>query len=256
MLSLRRTFAATLTFGSILVAAGPAQALSIQSVSAGSFTTTGTTTNTAPLTFSPFTAGPPSTLSGVKLRIVSGSFSQQLTLQKTNTGSSSRTVTVSGLPTFNFGTTPTIFSPTTAQLITTSVDGTPTSTVTGTGPQSLITTASGNWVNPFTAISTNTPALRNYFSGTPSITTYATAYNQVSCLNGSASASNCGFQVNDDPTDSFMISTQFSGTLFVDYEYELPPAATPGPLPVVGAGVAFAASRRLRRRIKLNKSVS
>jgi hypothetical protein len=250
MLSLRRTFAATLTFGSILVAAGPAQALSIQSVSAGSFTTTGTNANTTPISFGGFTAGPASWLSGVKLRIVSGAFSQNVQLVKSSNGA--RIMTVNAKPTFSFGTTPSSSSTSTPQIIATA-----TNTVNGVGPAAVVTTASGSWTNPFNSLAINTPALRSYFSGSPSITSYSTAYNIETCTTTAfVAASGCSVVVNDDPTDPFMTSTSFAGTLFVDYEYEIPPAATPGPLPIVGAGVAFAASRRLRRRIKLNKPVS
>jgi len=250
MLSLRRTFAATLTFGSIFVAAGPAQALSIQSVSAGPFTTTGSNANTTPISFGGFTAGPAAWLSGVKLRIVSGAFSQNIQLVKSSTGA--RIMTVNALPTFSFGTSPTTSASSTAQAITTA-----TNTVTGSGAQSVVTTASGSWVNPFGSVAVNTPALRSYFAGAPSITSYSTAYNIATCTTTAlAPASGCSIVVNDDPQEPFMTSTSFAGTLFVDYEYEIPPAATPGPLPIVGAGVAFAASRRLRRRIKLNKPVS
>lgn len=161
-------------------------------------------------------------------------------------------MTVNALPTFSFGTSPTTSASSTAQAITTA-----TNTVTGSGAQSVVTTASGSWVNPFGSVAVNTPALRSYFSGAPSITSYSTAYNIATCTNTSLqTASGCSVVVNDDPTEPFMTSTSFAGTLFVDYEYEIPPAATPGPLPIVGAGVAFAASRRLRRRIKLNKPVS
>jgi hypothetical protein len=226
---------------------GPAHALSVQTVSAGAFQTLGSAGSTAPLSFAPFTAGPASWLSGVKLRVVNGAFSQQIFLSKNNTGPSGRQMTINALPTFNFGSTPATISGTTAQ----AVVATP-NTVTGSGPQSVTATASGAWTTPFSSLSTNTNTLRNYFAGTPSISSYSTSYSLASCINTTTSttAGNCTFAVDDDPTEPFMNPTLFSGTLMVDYEYEIPPAATPGPIPILGAGAAFAASRRLRRRIQ------
>lgn len=224
---------------------GPAHALSVQSVNAGSFQTLGSATSSA-LSFAPFSAGPASWLTGVRLRVVSGAFSQNVQLSKNNNTSSGRQIGLNAQPTFIFGTTPSSTSGTIAQGFTVTPN-----TVTGTGSQSVIATASGAWTNTFSSLSTNTNALRTYFSGSPTISSYSTAYTLASCINTSngLAAGNCQFSVDDDPTEPFMDSTKFAGTLVVDYEYEAPPATTPGPIPILGAGVAFGASRKLRRRI-------
>jgi hypothetical protein len=228
----------------------PAHALSIQSVNAGSFQTLGSATSSS-LSFAPFSAGPASWLTGVRLRIVNGTFSQNVQLSKTNAGSSGRQISLNAQPTFLFGTSPSTTSGTFAQGFTTTPN-----TVTGSGAQSVIATASGAWTNTFSSMSTNTNALRTYFSGSPSISSYSTAYTLASCINTSTSATagNCLFSVDDDPTESFMDSTKFAGTLYVDYEYVVPPATTPGPLPILGAGVAFGASRKLRRRMNVTSA--
>jgi len=249
MFSLRKSIAAAVAFSSVLAVAGPAQALSIQSVNAGSFTTTGSAVNTSPISFGGFTAGPSSWLSGVSLRIVSGLFSQNIQLTKTS--GSGRIVTPSANPTFKFGTSPQTQSATTAQAFT----ATP-NTITALSTASIIATASGSWTNLFSSLSINTPTLQTYFSGTPSIVSYSTAYNVASCQQLNLNpGTTCTVNPDDDPLEPFMTSTQFTGTLFVDYEYNNP-LPTPGPLPILGAGAAFAASRRLRRRIQLNKPIS
>jgi hypothetical protein len=56
---------------------------------------------------------------------------------------------------------------------------------------------------------------------------------------------------NFNPTLSSTVTAQpfIQGTIALEYEYSVPPAATPGPLPLIGAAAAFGWSRRLRNRI-------
>lgn len=52
--------------------------------------------------------------------------------------------------------------------------------------------------------------------------------------------------------DSSLASGNYVGLTFATFSDPTPPASVPGPLPLFGAGAAFAWSRRLRRSIQAN----
>jgi hypothetical protein len=86
---------------------------------------------------------------------------------------------------------------------------------------------SGPYSGTFTAVTTNTSALQNYFASAPVINSYGVAYSvSPTGLVGGAAG-----------------NTNFSGKISLEYQY------VPGPLPILGATAAFGWSRRLRRRI-------
>ncbi|MFM7674478.1 MAG: hypothetical protein ACKO5F_02570 [Synechococcus sp.] len=230
----------------LVAGAGPASALSIQSVNAGSFTTNGTAAS-SPISFAPFTAGPAEWLTSINLRIVNGAFSEQIVLQKTNTSTAGRKMTAEAAPTFSYGFGGMSATSSAFNSVITGTDTVPNAT------QLIVTSASGTWSQPFSSLSLDTTAKRNYFTGSPQITSYQTAYKYANCttLTG-ASTNTCLIVAQDDPQEPIpFTATKFSGTLFVDYGYNIPAGAiAPSPLPLLGAGAAFSMTRRLRRRIK------
>jgi hypothetical protein len=102
-----------------------------------------------------------------------------------------------------------------------------------TTPSTLISgffgpvTLSGAYSGSFTAVTTNTLALQNYFATAPVINSYGVAYSVgPTGLGGGAQT-----------------TTNFAGNISLEYQY------VPGPLPILGASAAFGWTRRLRKRI-------
>ena len=98
--------------------------------------------------------------------------------------------------------------------------------------------ATGSYSGTFNMI---TPTgIQSYFAGTPTISTY-----------------NANFAVPIPPGGGIFGNTlTLSGPLYLTYKYDdgivAPPV--PGPLPIVGAGLAFGFSRKVRRRIQSSAS--
>ena len=98
---------------------------------------------------------------------------------------------------------------------------------------------SGSFSGSTTSIATNTPTLRSYFSGTPTI----------SSITGS-------WDFSSNPSSGAFFGTPnaltlSSPALYLTYEYDdgKLPAGAPSPLPILGASIAFRFSRKLRQRI-------
>jgi hypothetical protein len=225
----------------------PAQAvLAFQTVGPVSFSTSGTAASTNSLVFAPFSAAPQSSLTGIRLsgplpnQMLMGSFSENVSLAKLS--GANRTFTASGTPSFTFSNGSNLAG--TASGITLSPN-----TVSGPGTQGVISTISGNYLGSFSSLTTNTPALRNYFStGSPTINNYMTAYTFNSTPAGGLASADL------DPLDG--TSAVFSGMVYVTYEYDDGTTATtvPAPLPLLGAASAFGFTRKLRRRIQSSAS--
>lgn len=222
--------------------ASPAHAiLQTQTVGPVSFSTSGTITSTStiPVSFAGFNTSL-GTLSGVRLTNgtggnIAGTFDDNVQIVKLSGGT--RTFTASAAPTF-------IFSNTDSSTFTgssSSVTLTP-NFVSGSGVQSVNATASGSYSGATSALATNTSSLRNYFSGTPTISSYFTSWTIVSDPVGGLST------VDLDPADG--TSATLSGQLYLTYEYDDGVNPVPAPLPLLGAGAAFGFSRKLRKRIR------
>jgi hypothetical protein len=226
----------------------PAHAIiQTQTVGPASFSTSGTTvsTSTVPISFAGFNTAL-GTLSSVRLTNgtggnIAGTFGGDVSLAKIS--GPARTFTASAFPTFIFsnlssfsgsGSSVTLGGPG-GQL-----DG--TYIVSGTGTQGAIATAGGSYSGTTSALATNSIALRNYFSGTPTINSYFTNWTIASTPAGGLST------VDLLPEDG--TSATLSGQLYLTYEYDDGVNPVPGPLPVLGAGAAFGFSRKLRQRIR------
>jgi hypothetical protein len=104
------------------------------------------------------------------------------------------------------------------------------------GPITAI--GSGSFSGSTTSITTNTPALRSYFSATPTISNITGSWDfSTNPVNGAFLTPN-----------SLTLS---STALYLTYEYDdgKLPAGAPSPLPILGASIAFRFSRKLRQRI-------
>jgi hypothetical protein len=102
----------------------------------------------------------------------------------------------------------------------------------------ITATGSGSFSGSTNSIATNTLALRNYFSGAPTINSITGAWD---------------FRTNPD-NGAFLTPnalTLSSTALYLTYEYDdgKLPAGAPSPLPILGASIAFRFSRKLRQRI-------
>lgn len=209
--------------------------IGVQTVGAFSFSTTGNTPNTTQIPITPFTADVPGTLTAVKIYFqptlpVFGGEARLLTdgdpVNFTNTGALTFSFTSSsGQLTTNPGNI--TLSPSSASVNTTA-------------------TASGNFTGaPLGSIATNTPTLQSYFSSSPTVDNYFATYVGFSTPSG-GSINNLGKFTG---TGQYAATT-LSGQFYIQYEYTKPVASTPGPLPLLGAGAAFAYSRQIRRKIK------
>jgi hypothetical protein len=204
-----------------------------QTVGGFSFSTSGQSEVTSPtIPITPFTAGPSSSLTAVKIYFQSPAptFGGDVGLIP---GFAAPPVafTAEGTPLFSF-------SGGNGSLTTTggSVTLTPSSASVQT-----VATASGSFTGvPVGSISTTgNPSLQSYFSTSPLIEKYKTAYSSATVPSGGSGAYDGGTGLNP---------TTLSGQFYIQYEYTGAPV--PGPVPLLGASAAFAYSRRIRRRIK------
>ena len=225
-----------LLFAGVAAAAfgAPAHAvLQTQTVGPVSFSTSGTATKTNQnLTFNPFTAAAPSTLTSVRIGTgTDASFSGNVGLLPGFT--TGALYSGSGTPAFTFGNGTTITA--TSSTIKLQPDNTETT--------NIVSEASGSFTGAPIPTSTSNNLIRSYFStASPTITSYVTTYSFISTAGSAATA---------DLPVGVGTSTIFSGQLYLTYEYEdgkAPPV--PGPLPILGAGTAFGFSRKLRKRIR------
>ena len=214
----------------------PAHAIiQTQTVGPVSFSATGTTISTAtsPTSFPGFNASL-GTLGAVKLTGAAGgnftaSFGGTIGFGQFDT--TSRTYTVTAAPTFTFGNVEASAFGGTSSPVGFSPPGSNTINTIG------LTTvaATGSYSGAISALTTNTNSLKSYFSGTPSIVSYATLWALTAPTGG-------GF---------FNNNLTFSGSqLYLTYEYDDGLNPVPGPLPILGAGTAFGFSRKLRKRIR------
>jgi hypothetical protein len=219
---------------SLLASMAPSQAsAAVQTVGAYNFNTSGQTLNTSAITIAPFTAGAPNTLTAVKLFFKSPkpTFGGQAGLN-CGFGCTNTQFTANGTPTFNFSAG--------AGSLTTDNQGLVTLTP-NQASTSTIATSSGTFNgNVVSGIATNNPTLKTYFSGTPTISSYQTLYSAITMPPGASI-------VWDGNASPFFGPTTLGGDFYIQYEYT---SAVPGPLPILGAGAAFAYSRQIRKRIK------
>lgn len=216
----------------VAMAAPAAHALiSTQTVGPYSFNTTGLSATTTPINVAPFSAADPSTLTGVKLAFSAPlpQFSGQIGLLP-GFASGSVSFSATGTPSFSFSESAGTLS-TTASTITL----TPSSVSTQTA-----SAASGAFNG---SVESGIPTfgfetLQAYFSGAPMIVSYITTYSGSSNPSGAGLVFGGGTGLNP---------TLFGGSFYIEYEYL---ADVPAPLPIAGAAMAFAHSRRLRKRIR------
>lgn len=217
-----------------LAAATPAHAL-IQTVSGGTFSTTGTDINSNPIVFPPFSAAAPSKLLGATIKLANTKFEGSYDVIKfINTGfpATAYSLKASGTPKFVFSGPVGSSSGAPAQSL---LPSPLTLICPNQGPNTCADTfalapASQAYTGTFAQLVVGTPALQSYFSGTPTITSSQALY----ALTQTPSSPSLAF----DPA-----ALSFSGNILLEYEY------VPGPLPLLGVGTAFGWSRRLRKRI-------
>jgi len=141
-----------------------------------------------------------------------------------------RTYTATATPFFQFSNS-TSFAGSTANV---PLAGNPVTTAFATVPL----TASGSYSGTFNMI---TPTgVEAYFAAAPTINVYNANFVAMSPAGGGI----------------FANTLSLSGSLYLTYKYDdgtvAPPV--PGPLPIVGAGLAFGFSRKVRRRIQSSAS--
>ena len=226
------------------VAAAPAHAL-IQTVSpigGGGFSTSGATLNGTDIQFPGFSASVPADLLGVRVKLNNAVFTGKYSVSYVDENQNPLPPTVVnvstfGLPKFTF----------TSTIGSTSGDSQslqpnpaavncplPSTDFVCSGVINLAPT-SQLYTGTFAQLATATPMLKGYFTGVPTIDISQSLYSKTQ----SPGFPDLGLGVSN---------MSFSGDIVLEYEY------VPGPLPVVGAGVAFGWSRRLRRRISKSKS--
>jgi len=206
-------------------------------VGPSSFSTTGTAVSTAttPTSFTGFNTSL-GTLTAVKLTNSSGGNIQATFNGTIGIGTFIITPPNSGNPVFTAQATPT-FGFSNGSTITGSIGGatlTPDTVTVGGIPVSTSATGSGVYSGATTAIAINNPGLAAYFAAAPTINNYSALWTLNATNNGAF----------------FSNALTLSGSqLYLTYEYD-DGLDVPGPLPVLGAGVAFGFSRKLRKRIR------
>lgn len=213
----------------IATASLPARAFSTQTVGPYNFTIVSTDSasnnpTTLNIPIDPFTDGTSSQLSGVKIIINSATTSGDIIAG--NPSPVTANSSASNRLEFTFASTPTSFVQTSSN---------PVSLSPGAIPQGFTTVS---LAGTFTTASTNVlalnPSVQAYFTGSPTIAAGLASY-------------------NFNPSTGLLLdltNATVSGNLSVEYQY------VPSPLPIVGAAVAFAHSRRLRKRIKARQATA
>lgn len=214
-----------------------------------SFSTNGNQTsgspNTGALVFTGFNAAAPGTLTGVKLKFVPNpAFSGNANLVLIGANDSA-TYTGTAQPNFTFN------NPGTALVSTGATQSFTLGTNTvATGPtdsfKQVITGISGNYLGTTSALAV--AGLQNYFSSTPTISSYFASW-IITSTNPNA----FGNVTPPSPIPGTVPVPQpgtLSGQVFLEYTYTTPDVTVPGPLPILGAGAAFGFSRKLRKRIR------
>lgn len=222
--------------GALAVAAAPAHALiSTQTVGPYSFKTSGTTPQTTPISITPFSASAASTLTGVKLSLPTPQpqFGGQVGLVPAFAPAPVN-FSATGTPSFTFSSSAGTLS-TTASTITITPNSVSSQTVAAASGTFNGTAASG--IPTF-----GSPTLQAYFAGSPQIISYSTTYSGSSIPVGGALAFNGGTGLNP---------TTLEGDFYIQYQYL---SEVPAPLPIAGAAMAFAHTRRLRKRIKARQA--
>ena len=143
----------------------------------------------------------------------------------------SRTYTATSSPLFKFNNGPgSAFS---GSMNNVPLSGNPVSTIGLT-----VLPALGSYTGAFNMIMPT--GIESYFAGTPTVNVY-----------------NPNFATSSSPTGGgiFGNNLTLSGPLYLTYKYDDGNTTpVPGPLPIVGAGLAFGVSRKLRRRIQSSVS--
>jgi hypothetical protein len=228
----------------LLSGLAPSQAVAAtQTVGGYSFKTIGQTPVSSAISIAPFTAGAPITLQSVKLYFDPSSkpaFGGQAGL---NCGFGCQQIpptafTANGTPTFNFSGSNGSLTTDSSGLVTLDPN---------TATSSIVATSKGSFnASPTAGIPTSgNGALQAYFSGSPLISSYQTLYSAQSLPPGASIV----WDGNTLPPTLFDPTT-LEGQFYVQYNYSGHGAPVPGPLPILGAGAAFAYSRQIRKRIK------
>ena len=206
-----------------------------QDVGPFSFNTIGQNVNTFAIPISPFTAAAPNKLTAVRLLFKDPKpvFDGEAGLN-CGFGCNGTVFTASGTPTFNFSAGSGSVTTNNAGLVTLAPNTTSVTTV-ATSSGSFNGAAVGGL--PTSA----SPTLQAYFSGSPLISSVQTLY--------SAQTLPPGASVVWDGVAGLFGPTTLAGQFYIEYEYT-GDTAVPGPLPILGAGAAFAYSRQIRKRIK------
>jgi len=207
-----------------------------QDVGPFSFNTIGQNLNTSAIPISPFT-GDPSKLTAVRLffkdpkPVFAGAAGLNCGF-----GCSSTIFTANGTPTFNFSAGSGSVTTNNAGLVTLTPNTTSVTTIAASSG-SFNGAAIGGI--PTSASTT----LQAYFSGSPSgspqISSVQTLYSAITMPPGAS--------IVWDGLAGVFPPTTLAGQFYIEYEYT---SAVPGPLPILGAGAAFAYSRQIRKRIK------
>lgn len=192
----------------------------------------------ATFTFPAFSAAASTALIDVKLTGPTATSATMLSYGGTLTvgqfDTTPRTYTATSSPSFKFNNGGA--STFTGSMDNVPLSGNPVSAI-GTTPL----TASGMYAGSFNTINaTGNTVLQNYFAGNPTIMFYAANFNSTPPAGGGIFGNTL---------------TMSSSDLYLTYSYEDgKPASVPGPLPIVGASLAFGFSRKLRRRIQSSVS--
>lgn len=229
-----------LLFGGIaaVAAATPAQAVvQYQTVGPVSFTATNPSAQApATLSFAPFSAAASTSLIDVRLSGATPTSAPVLkfggTLSVGQFDNNPRTYAATSSPLFKFNNGGA--SSFNGSLASISLAGNPVSTFGLTG-----LTASGSYGGSFNMIMPSGADKTYFATGTPTITLYGGGFGVTLPTGGGIFGNTL---------------TLSSPNLYLTYSYDDGKIAVPGPLPIVGASMAFGFSRKLRRRIQSSAS--
>jgi hypothetical protein len=230
-----------LLFGGLaaIASATPAQAVvQYQTVGPVSFTATNPNAqNPATLSFAPFSAAASTSLIDVRLSGATPTSKPMLdfggALGVGQFDAAPRTYTATSTPMFKFNNGGA--STFTGSLFNVTLAGNPVTTP--FIPQSLA--ASGSYGGSFNMIMPSGGDKTYFATGTPTITLYGGGFGATAPTGGGIFGNTL---------------TLSSTNLYLTYSYDDGNTAVPGPLPIVGASMAFGFSRKLRRRIQSSAS--